>query len=89
VTAILLQVALDITKERDIAYGSDYEQEKGSSKDEDGEESRDCECSRDEIVPYEVLLEVEPRRRVDILFRQIDCIQSQGVDNLTRSVSEK
>ena len=56
-----LQVAFDITEERDVAYTRDYEQEKGASEDEDSEEGGDCECGGDQTVPYEVLLQVVPR----------------------------
>jgi hypothetical protein len=82
-----LQIPLDITEEWDVAYTRNYEQEKGAGEDEDGEEGRDCECGCDQIVPNEIFLEVVPR--CTVLFRQIDGKQSQGVDNLTRTISEK
>jgi hypothetical protein len=83
-----LQVALDITEERDVTYTRNREQEKGASKDEDSEESRNCEGGGDQTISYEVLLEVVERRLV-ILFRQVDGKQSQGINDLTRTISKK
>jgi len=82
-----LQVPLDITEEWDIAYRRDYEQEKGASEDEDGEEGRDREGGCNQVVPCEIFLEIIPRRLV-ISSRQIDGKQSQGIDDLTRTVGE-
>jgi hypothetical protein len=83
-----LQVALDITEERDVTYTRNREQEKGASKDEDSEEGRNCEGGGDQTVSSEVLLDVVERRLV-ILFRQVDGKQSQGINDLTRTFSEK
>ena len=83
-----LQIPLDITEEWDIAYRRDYEQEKGASEDEDGEESRDRESGCNQVVPCEIFLEIKPRRRI-IFFRQIDGKQSQGIDDLTRTIGKK
>lgn len=66
-----LQVTLDITQKRDVAYSRNYEQKEGASKDDDREESRDGESGRDQIVSLEVFLEVVPRRPV-VFSRQID-----------------
>jgi len=88
VTAIFLEVSLDITEERDVAYSRGYEKEKGTGKDEDGKEGRDRESGCDHIVPREIFLQVVPRRLV-ILLCQIDGKQSQSIDNLTRAISEE
>ena len=39
-TAVLLKVALDVAKERNIAYSSKNEETKGTKEDEDSEENR-------------------------------------------------
>lgn len=83
-----LQIALDITEERDITYTSNREQEKGASKDEDSEEGRNCEGGGDQTVSSEILLDVVERRLV-ILFCQVDGKQCQGINDLTRTFSEK
>ncbi len=83
-----LQVPLDITKEGDVAYSRNYEQEKGAREYEDSEESRDCESGCDQVIPRKILLKVIPRSLV-ILFRQIDGIESQGINELTGAISEK
>jgi len=62
-----LEVSLDITEERDVAYSRGDEEEKGTGKDEDGKEGRDCESGRNHIVPREIFLEVVPRRLVILL----------------------
>jgi len=82
-----LQVPFDITEEWDIAYRRDYEQEKGASEDEDGKEGRDRESGCNQVVPCEILLEIIPRR-ILIFSRQIDGKQSQGIDDLTRTIGE-
>jgi hypothetical protein len=83
-----LQVPLDITEEGDIAYSRNNEQEKGARKYDDSEEGRDCERGCNQIIPCKIFLEVVPRSPV-VLSRQIDGKQGQGVDDLTRTISEK
>ena len=83
-----LQVPLNIAEKGDIAYRRDYEQEKGASEDEDSEEGRDRESGCNQVVPYEIFLDIIPRGAV-IFSRQIDGKQSQGIDDLTRTISEK
>lgn len=82
-----LQVPLDITEEWDITYRRDYEQEHRASEDEDGEEGRDRESGCNQVVPCEIFLEIIPRRLL-IFSRQIDGKQSQGIDDLTRTIRE-
>ena len=83
-----LQVSLNVAEEGNIAYSRNYEQEKGACEYEDSEEGRDCKSGCDQIIPCEVFLEVVPRSLI-ILSRQIDGKQGQGIDNLTRAISEK
>jgi hypothetical protein len=83
-----LQITLNVAKEWDIAYTRDDEQEHGAGEDDDGEEGRDCESSCDQIIPCEVFPEVVPRRPV-ISFRQVNGKQSQGVDDLTRTIGKE
>ena len=59
-----LQISFDVAEEWDIAYTRDDEQEHGTGEDEDGEEGRYRKGSCDQIIPYEVFLEIEPRRVV-------------------------
>jgi len=40
---VFLKVALDVTKQRDIAYSSKDQETKGSEKNENSEENRDEE----------------------------------------------
>jgi hypothetical protein len=83
-----LQVPLDITEEGDVAYSRNREQEKGACEYNDSEEGRHCESGCDQIIPCEIFLEVVPRSLV-VLPRQIDGKQGQGIDDLTRTISEK
>jgi len=87
VAAVFLQVPLDITEEGDVAYGRNYEQEKGAREYDDSEESGDCESGCDQVIPRKILLKVIPSSL--ILSRQIDGIESQAIDDLTGSISEK
>ena len=70
--AVLLEVALDVAKQRDVADGRDDEHEKGNGEYKDGEGDRHRE-SRGDQVTVEVLGNVIPFDFV--LLRQVEGIQ--------------
>jgi len=88
VATILLEVASDVTQERDIKKGGRNQKQEGASKDKDGKESRECEGRGDDSVAPEVFGEVVPFTFVAPL-GHVNSIQRQSVDGLTGSVRQE
>lgn len=84
-TAVLLQVPLNDAEEGYVANARDYEEKERASEHENGEQSRDCEGSGDQVVPREVLADIE--QMVGVSLSKIDRIKREGVDGLTRPIS--
>ena len=83
---VLLEVALDMAKQRNVADTSDDEHEHRQGEDKDSESRRHHEGRGDEVA-IEVLLDIVPVPIV--LLREVKRIQGQRVDRLTRTVSEE
>lgn len=87
-TTVLLKVASDVAKERNVEEGGRNQKQEGTGEDEDGEKRRECEGRGNDGISPEVLGEVVPFTPV-VLLRLVDSIQGQSVDGLTRSVGQK
>ena len=75
-------------QKRDIEDASDEQGDKRARADKHGEQRRDFETSRNDGVALEVLLDIPPRPSISLL-GQIDGIERERVDGLTRCVSKE
>ena len=81
-----LEVTLNVGKQRNIADTSDDEHQEGDGEDEHGE-GRGHRKGRGDEVTVEVLRDIIPVAL--LLLGEIERIQSQRVDRLTRTVGEE
>ena len=81
-----LEVTLNVGKQRNIADTSDDEHQEGDGEDEHGE-SRGHRKGRCDEVTVEVLRDIIPVAL--LLLGEIERIQGQRVDRLTRTVGEE
>ena len=81
-----LEVTLDVGKQRNVADTSDDEHQEGDGEDEHGE-GRGHRKGRGDEVTVEVLRDIIPVAL--LLLGEIERIQGQRVDRLTRTVGEK
>ena len=88
VTAVLLKVTSDVTKEWNVKEGSQNQKQEGTSEDEDSAKCRECEGRGDDSIAPEVLCDVVPFTDV-VLLRLVDGVQSESVNGLTRPVGQK
>lgn len=83
-----LEVTLDMNQKGDVKYTGNEQREEGASSNDHGEERRDLETAGNDGVALEVLLNVPPRPGIGPL-GQVDGVERECVDSLTRSVGEK
>lgn len=85
VAAVLLQVATDVTEERDIADTGGDESQQGTDKDENGETDGDEEATRD--VVFGVFGNVVPITWLRLL-GDVEGVEGEGVDGLTGTIGK-
>lgn len=73
-----LEISLNVTKQRNIAYTGSYQHEKREGEDERGEGSGNGQGNGDVRIAAEVFVDIVPRALA--LLREIESIQGECVD---------
>ena len=82
-----LEVSLDVRQKGNVAETGNDEHQERDSENEDGESRRHSK-GRSEEVAIEVLLDIPPSIAL-VLFGEVERVQCQGIDGLTRTVGEE
>ena len=88
VTAVLLKVASDVAKERNVEKCGRNQKQEGAGEDKGGEKCRECEGGGNDSISPEVFGEVVPFTPV-VLLRLVDSVQGQSINGLARPIGQK